>query len=170
MCSYLSLRVTSEGLHNLPDSGDNPHGVAAHHEHHYVHTDAGQQDLTPAHILLLPQWSARLAGAGRGHLSQVVHVALYLSEIINSSNSSISGINLSVQVGQMTTWAERHSYNILLHGQKTHSNKYFKVFNYSINRHTALSFSVWKATNPLVTTNLAISFVCSFSSKLIRTT
>ena len=52
---HLSLCVHGEGLHDLPDRGDDPDSVAADHEHHYVHTDAGQQDLTPAHILLLPQ-------------------------------------------------------------------------------------------------------------------
>jgi hypothetical protein len=51
----LSLCVLGEGLHNLPDSGDDPHRVAAHHQHHYVHTDAGQQHLTLTNIPLFPQ-------------------------------------------------------------------------------------------------------------------
>ena len=80
MCSYLSLRVTSEGLHNLPDSGDNPHGVAAHHEHHYVHTHPGQQDLALSHFLLIPHCCPIMrlsqgSAAGR-HLLKVVQVVL----------------------------------------------------------------------------------------------
>ena len=76
------LRVRGEGLHNLPNSGDNPYSVTADHQHHYVDTDAGQQNLPLANTLLFPQCACivRHIGVAGGQILQVVHVLLNLSE------------------------------------------------------------------------------------------
>ena len=49
---HICLVVHVKGLQDLPDVGDNPYSVAADHEHHYVHTDTGQQHLPLPYILL----------------------------------------------------------------------------------------------------------------------
>ena len=99
MCSYLSLRVTSEGLHNLPDSGNNPHSVAAHHEHHYVHTDSGQHHLplTKASFLSHSAFVHRHTYTYRGshhsgcqcYLLEVVHVMLNFPDMKTIVASSL---------------------------------------------------------------------------------
>ena len=93
MCSYLSLRVTSEGLHNLPDSGDNPYGVAAHHEHHYVHIDSGQH-----HLPLTKKHTGTYRGprqSGRQcYLLEVVHVIFNFPDTETTVNSSFPPIKL----------------------------------------------------------------------------